>query len=56
MSRENILYKIHPVAFRLFESPAVQKEDHPIGVVFFLVTRWRFELQTHCLKGNCSAN
>ena len=22
----------------------------------FLVTRWRFELQTHCLKGNCSAN
>ena len=22
----------------------------------FMVTRWRFELQTHCLKGNCSAN
>ena len=21
-----------------------------------VVTRWRFELQTHCLKGNCSAN
>ncbi len=21
-----------------------------------MVTRWRFELQTHCLKGNCSAN
>ncbi len=21
-----------------------------------LVTRWRFELQTHCLKGSCSAN
>ena len=28
----------------------------PGWVSAFLVTRWRFELQTHCLKGNCSAS
>ena len=22
----------------------------------FLVARWRFELQTHCLKGSCSTD
>ena len=35
----------------------VTKKSHTTTVVWlFLVTRWRFELQTHCLKGNCSAN
>ena len=28
----------------------------PFGSPLFLVTRRRFELRTHCLKGNCSAN
>ena len=33
-----------------------RKQEIPFGISCFLVTRWRFELQTHCLKGNCSAN
>ena len=40
-----------------FESPKrAAKKQIPERVSAFLVTRWRFELQTHCLKGNCSAN
>ena len=37
-----------------FESPTVtNKKSHTTHVVWlFLVTRWRFELQTHCLKGD----
>lgn len=33
-----------------------EKVQKPVDFRTFLVTRWRFELQTHCLKGNCSAN
>ena len=44
----------HPRCILSFESPAVKKDT--LFRVSFLVTRWRFELQTHCLKGNCSAN
>ena len=32
-------------------SAGSNKKDHPKGWSFLLVTRWRFELQTHCLKG-----
>ena len=48
----------HPRRILLFESPSFQKKKRklPNGIFLFLVTRWRFELQTHCLKGNCSAN
>ena len=37
MSRENILYKIHPVAFESVRlTTAVSKrEDHPVGGLFF---------------------
>ena len=37
----------------------MQENEKPANVIRRLpvvVTRWRFELQTHCLKGNCSAN
>ena len=33
-----------------------KKEDTTCVVSFFLVTRRRFELRTHCLKGSCSAD
>ena len=32
------------------------KEHYSKGVVLFLVTRRRFELRTHCLKGSCSTD
>lgn len=48
---ENGLFKRHGKA------KAPEKIDFS-GTLFHIavVTRWRFELQTHCLKGNCSAN
>ncbi len=48
---ENGLFKKHGKA------KAPEKIDFS-GALFNIavVTRWRFELQTHCLKGNCSAN
>ena len=33
-----------------------KKRKIPNGIFLFLVTRRRFELRTHCLKGNCSAS
>ena len=41
-----------------FESPSAKKKTTPWWAWFFfyLVTRWRLELQTHCLKGNCSTD
>ena len=33
-----------------------KKTATPIGVAVFLVTRRRFELRTHCLKGSCSTD
>ena len=44
----------------IFESPSYHanhaKKQMSIWTSAFLVTRRRFELRTHCLKGNCSAN
>ena len=40
----------------IFRISIVKKRKIPEGIFLVLVTRWRFELQTHCLKGNCSAN
>ena len=55
---------VQPTAFHKSEVSAVglvmiEKHDkNPESPRAFrvLVTRWRFELQTHCLKGSCSAN
>lgn len=33
-----------------------KKRRSKVSLCSDVVTRWRFELQTHCLKGNCSAN
>ena len=38
----------------IFESPMAKRQT-PVWVSAFLVTRRRFELRTHCLKGSCSA-
>ena len=48
-----------PQKVQLNEKKFLIQRKNPGNIKFpgnILVTRWRFELQTHCLKGNCSAN
>ena len=39
-----------------FSNLQTARKQIPKWVSAFLVTRWRFELQTHCLKGSCSTD
>lgn len=60
IASKTVSYRIRNVLIQWFPPfQGHQKVKKPANVIRRLpvvVTRWRFELQTHCLKGNCSAN